>query len=229
MQVYKTIGASFEFGGLSNGVAPSNRKMLMLKIVEFFGLGIVPVELVSFSADIDQNIILLKWETATETNNKLFIIERSNDNFNFDRIERLKEKELPLKCSNILSRIFSISSGKGKVYYRLRQVDFDGTENLSDVIEVDYSMIPKVFSLSQNYPNPFNPTTTIKFDIPKEVKVTLKMYDMLGAEVATLVDEVMKPGYYKYEWNASQFASGVYFYRISAGNFISSKKLILLR
>jgi len=59
--------------------------------------------------------------------------------------------------------------------------------------------------------------------------VTLKMYDMLGAEVATLVDEVMKPGYYKYEWNASQFASGVYFYRISAGNFISSKKLILLR
>ena len=226
---YKTIGASFEFGGLSNGVAPSNRKMLMQKIVEFFGLGIVPVELVSFSADIDQNIILLKWETATETNNKLFIIERSNDNFNFDRIGEIEGKGTTTEMQQYTFKDASISSGKGKVYYRLRQVDFDGTENLSDVIEVDYSMIPKVFSLSQNYPNPFNPTTTIKFDIPKEVKVTLKMYDMLGAEVATLVDEVMKPGYYKYEWNASQFASGVYFYRISAGNFISSKKLILLR
>ena len=96
-------------------------------------------------------------------------------------------------------------------------------------MEVDYAVIPTVFSLSQNYPNPFNPITTIQFGIPKEVKVTLKMYDMLGAEVETLIDEVMEPGYYKFEWNASQFSSGVYFYRITAGNFVSAKKLILLR
>lgn len=226
---YKTIGASFEFGGLSNGTAPSNRKVLMQKIVEFFGLGIVPVELVSFNAEIEQNIIVLKWETATETNNQAFMIERSSDNFNFNKIGEIEGKGTTTEKQEYIFRDASISSGKGKVYYRLRQVDFDGTENLSDVIEVDYSMIPTVFNLSQNYPNPFNPMTTIRFDIPKEVKVTLKMYDMLGAEVETLIDEVMEPGYYKYEWNASQFSSGVYFYRITAGNFVSAKKLILLR
>jgi hypothetical protein len=226
---YKTIGASFEFGGLSNGTAPSNRKVLMQKIIEFFGLGIIPVELVSFNAEVEQNVIVLKWETATETNNQAFMIERSSDNFNFEKIGEIEGKGTTTEKQEYIFRDASISSGKGKVYYRLRQIDFDGTENLSDVIEVDYSMIPKVFNLSQNYPNPFNPMTTIRFDIPKEVKVTLKMYDMLGAEVETLIDEVMEPGYYKYEWNASKFASGVYFYRLTAGNFVSTKKLILLR
>jgi hypothetical protein len=226
---YKTIGASFEFGGLSNGTAPSNRKVLMQKIIEFFGLGIIPVELVSFNAEVEQNVIVLKWETATETNNQAFMIERSSDNFNFEKIGEIEGKGTTTEKQEYIFRDASISSGKGKVYYRLRQIDFDGTENLSEVIEVDYSMIPKVFSLSQNYPNPFNPMTTIRFDIPKEVKVTLKMYDMLGAEVETLIDEVMEPGYYKYEWNASKFASGVYFYRLTAGNFVSTKKLILLR
>ncbi|NWG28168.1 MAG: T9SS type A sorting domain-containing protein [Ignavibacteriaceae bacterium] len=226
---YKTIGASFEFGGLNNGTAPSNRKVLMQKIIEFFGLGIIPVELVSFNAEVEQNVIVLKWETATETNNQAFMIERSSDNFNFEKIGEIEGKGTTTEKQEYIFRDASISSGKGKVYYRLRQIDFDGTENLSDVIEVDYSMIPKVFNLSQNYPNPFNPMTTIRFDIPKEVKVTLKMYDMLGAEVETLIDEVMEPGYYKYEWNASKFASGVYFYRITAGNFVSAKKLILLR
>lgn len=226
---YKTIGASFEFGGLSNGTAPSNRKVLMQKIIEFFGLGIIPVELVSFNAEVEQNVIVLKWETATETNNQAFMIERSSDNFNFEKIGEIEGKGTTTEKQEYIFRDASIASGKGKVYYRLRQIDFDGTENLSDVIEVDYSMIPTVFNLSQNYPNPFNPMTTIRFDIPKEVKVTLKMYDMLGAEVETLIDEVMEPGYYKYEWNASKFASGVYFYRITAGNFVSTKKLILLR
>jgi hypothetical protein len=226
---YKTIGASFEFGGLNNGTAPSNRKVLMQKIIEFFGLGIIPVELVSFNAEVEQNVIVLKWETATETNNQAFMIERSSDNFNFEKIGEIEGKGTTTEKQEYIFRDASISSGKGKVYYRLRQIDFDGTENLSDVIEVDYSMIPKVFNLSQNYPNPFNPMTTIRFDIPKEVKVTLKMYDMLGAEVETLIDEVMEPGYYKYEWNASKFASGVYFYRLTAGNFVSTKKLILLR
>jgi len=68
-----------------------------------------------------------------------------------------------------------------------------------------------------------------KFDIPKEVKVTLKIYDALGSEVATLVNEIMEPGYYKHDWNAAQFASGVYFYRITAGSFVNTKKLLLLK
>ena len=82
---------------------------------------------------------------------------------------------------------------------------------------------------AQNYPNPFNPSTTIVFDIPEEAKVSLKIYDALGSEVATIVDEKLEPGYYKYEWNAKRFASGVYFYRLTAGTFTSTKKLMLLK
>jgi hypothetical protein len=114
-------------------------------------------------------------------------------------------------------------------YYRLKQVDLDGTETYFDVIEVDYAAIPKVFSLSQNYPNPFNPMTTIEFAIPKEAKVTLKIYDALGSEIETIVNDKMEPGYYKYQWNASGNASGIYFYRLTAGSFVSTKKLILLK
>ena len=96
-------------------------------------------------------------------------------------------------------------------------------------MEVDYSVVPTVFSLSQNYPNPFNPMTTIEFGIPKEVKVTLKVYDALGSEVETIINDEMEAGYYKYQWNGVNFASGVYFYRITAGGFVSTKKLMLLK
>lgn len=91
------------------------------------------------------------------------------------------------------------------------------------------TIIPVEFSLSQNYPNPFNPTTTIKFGIPKETKVILKVYDVLGKEISTIVNQKLEPGYYKYEWDASRFASGVYFYRIEAGSFVNIKKMMILK
>jgi hypothetical protein len=225
---YKTIGTSFEFGGLSDGTFPSTKKELMAKIIEFFGLNFVPVELVSFNADVDENRIKLKWETATETNNSGFVIERSGDNKSFERIGFIEGKGTTTEKQEYTFVDASVT-GKGKFYYRLKQLDLDGTESYSDVLEVDYAMVPKVFSLSQNYPNPFNPTTTIRFGIPKEVKVTLIIYDMLGSEVTTIVNEKMVPGYYEYQWNASNLASGVYFYRLTAGNFISTKKLLLLK
>jgi hypothetical protein len=92
-----------------------------------------------------------------------------------------------------------------------------------------YSTLPKVFALSQNYPNPFNPSTTIKFDLPKDSRVSLKLFNIIGQEVITLVNEEQKAGYKSVEWNASNVASGVYFYRIHAGDFVESKKLILLK
>ena len=225
---YKTIGTSFEFGGLSDGTFPSTKKELMAKIIEYFGLNFVPVELVSFNAEVDENRIKLKWETASEINNSGFVVERSGDNNSFERIGFIEGKGTTTEKQEYTFIDASIT-GKGKFYYRLKQVDLDGTETYSDVIEVDYAVVPKVFSLSQNYPNPFNPATTIQFGIPKEVKVTLKIYDMLGSEVATIVNEELVPGYYEYQWNASTFASGVYFYRITAGDFISTKKLMLLK
>lgn len=225
---YKTIGASFEFGGLNNGTSPSTKKELMEKIIDFFDLGVVPVELISFSAEVQENVISLKWETATEVNNSGFDVERSNDNISFVKLGFIEGKGTTTEKQEYVYRDSDVN-GKGKYYYRLKQVDFDGTESYSEIIEVDYALIPSVFSLSQNYPNPFNPSTTIQFGLPKEVKATLKIYDALGSEVATIINEILEPGYYEYQWNASNYASGVYFYRLTAGNFVSTKKLLLIK
>lgn len=89
--------------------------------------------------------------------------------------------------------------------------------------------IPNFYALFQNYPNPFNPTTTIEFHMPTARSVTLKIYNLLGQEVATLVSEKLKPGNYKYDWNARGFASGIYLYKLTAGDFVEMKKLVLLR
>jgi len=91
------------------------------------------------------------------------------------------------------------------------------------------SPIPQEIALSQNYPNPFNPTTTIEFSIPKAEHVTLKIYNLLGQQVLTLVSDKLTPGEYKYTWDASHLASGVYVYKLEAGNFSNTKKLILLK
>jgi hypothetical protein len=91
--------------------------------------------------------------------------------------------------------------------------------------------MPGIYSLSQNYPNPFNPSTTIQFTIPVGTygRTSLRVYDVLGREVATLVNEVKQPGTYSVTWDASGIASGVYFYRLHAGEFSSMKKMLLLK
>ena len=95
--------------------------------------------------------------------------------------------------------------------------------------------MPKQFTLGQNYPNPFNPTTSIRYELPKDSRVTLKVYDMLGKEVTTLVDGIREAGFKSVEWNASSAASGVYFYRLDAEaldhsqRFEYSRKMILIK
>ncbi len=98
----------------------------------------------------------------------------------------------------------------------------------SNIIEIEVGT-PSAYYISQNYPNPFNPSTTIRYQIPQDGIVTLKIYDILGAEVATLVNEEKVAGKYEVNFNASSLASGVYLYKIQAGDFISSKKMILLK
>jgi hypothetical protein len=100
--------------------------------------------------------------------------------------------------------------------------------NLTDVEESPMD-VPVEFSLKQNYPNPFNPSTTIRYELPKASHVTLTVYDLLGREVATLVNDVEEPGYKSVQWDASRFSSGVYFCRLTAGEFIQTRKLLLVR
>lgn len=94
---------------------------------------------------------------------------------------------------------------------------------------VSESGLAEMFTLKQNYPNPFNPSTTISYQIPKQSYVTLKVFDVLGSEIAVLVNENLKPGTYEIKFDASKFPSGVYYYKLTAGNFIETKKMILIK
>ena len=102
----------------------------------------------------------------------------------------------------------------------LKKESIDNSNNIN---------LPTEYGLSQNYPNPFNPSTTIDYQIPEKNFVSLKIYDILGRVVATLVDKEMNPGYYSANWNAGNLASGIYFYRLSSGSFVSTKKLMLIK
>ncbi len=117
----------------------------------------------------------------------------------------------------------------GKYSYRLKQIDFDGQFEYSDVVELEVNVLPTEFSLSQNYPNPFNPTTVIRFAIPQSSLVSLKVYDILGNEVAEIVNNELQAGYYNYEFDASRFSSGLYIYRLQTNDFIQTKKMMLIK
>jgi hypothetical protein len=111
---------------------------------------------------------------------------------------------------------------------RITRYDSTGT-GVGDPTGPVAGLIPKVFALSQNYPNPFNPMTTIKYDLPKDARVTLTIYDLLGRRVATLVDEEQRAGYRSVAWNGANVASGVYLYRIQAGEFTQTRRMLLLK
>jgi hypothetical protein len=201
----------------------------------------IPVELISFTANVNENSIILNWQTATETNNRGFEIERASSsttpgNQGWELIGFVNGNGTTTEPKSYSFVDESLNPG---VYrYRLKQIDFDGSFKYSDIIEVEVSS-PTEFSLEQNYPNPFNPTTKIKFTIPVSDSrflggtrgglVTLKVYDVLGNEITTLVNEEKPVGSYEVEWDASKLPSGVYFYTLSTGNFLSTKKMILLR
>ncbi len=105
----------------------------------------------------------------------------------------------------------------------------NGDVAVTSVEEIEPITLPETFRLQQNYPNPFNPTTTIEFAVAHRSKVSLKLFDLLGREIATLVDEEMTPGQYKLQFEGAHLPSGVYFYMMKAENFVASKKLILLK
>ena len=117
---------------------------------------------------------------------------------------------------------------EGKYQYRLKQIDLDGTSSYSNIVYVEITSLVN-FVLKQNYPNPFNPTTIIKYSIKESGLVKLKIYDLLGAEVAELVNEVKEAGYHSVEFNAATLPSGVYIYTMQVNGFTASKKMLLMK
>jgi ligand-binding sensor domain-containing protein len=186
---------------------------------------LVPVELTSFTASANGKEITLNWTTATELNNQGFEVQRKFSSSEFVTVGSVKGKGTTTS-PNHYSFVDKLING-GKYFYRLKQVDFSGTFEYSNAIEVEVKTLDK-FTLEQNYPNPFNPTTKISWQSPVNSRQTLKVFDILGNEVATLVDEEMEAGYHSVDFSASELPSGVYFYRLHVGNFIENKKMLLL-
>ena len=193
----------------------------------------LPVELATFNAAADGQSIKIIWETITEINNYGFEVER-------------KESYNKIPTNNSWQKIFFIN-GNGtsniphkysfadkyvknnfKYYYRLKIIDFSGKVEYSPEIKVDFHT-PVKFNLAQNHPNPFNPSTTINFELASKCNVLLKIYDALGNEVQTLLNEVKPAGKHKVEFNGTKLSSGIYFYKITAPDFVEIKKMILLK
>jgi hypothetical protein len=188
--------------------------------------GSIPVELASFSANVSGRNVMLNWITATELNNSGFEIERSADNLMWNKIGSVSGKGTTTEKS-----YYSFEDNNpvnGKSYYRLKQMDYDGSFEYSNTVEVDVN-IPIKFSLEQNYPNPFNPTTSIKYTINSKQNVQLSVYNVLGKEIALLVNEEKPAGNYEVNFDASNLSSGVYFYELRAGDFVDMKKMILIK
>jgi hypothetical protein len=187
---------------------------------------VTPVEFTSFTGSVDNGNILLTWSTATEENNSGFMVERSTDGISYTESGFVKGNGTTTEKQNYS---FTDKPGaNGIYYYRLRQQDYDGKVNYSEVITMKLD-IPADFNLAQNYPNPFNPSTTISFSVPVESFVTLSVYDLMGQEIVSLVKEVRQAGNYEINFDAAGLSSGTYIYKITAGNFIKSKKLMVLK
>ena len=190
---------------------------------------IVPVELFAFTASVRNSEIQLLWSTASELNNRGFEIERSvNEPNNFVTVGFVEGKGSSTEINYYSYTDNPQVSGVNQLYYRLKQVDFDGTFSYSDVVNITYD-VPAEFVLSQNYPNPFNPSTRISYFVPKESFVSIKVYDFLGREVTTLVNEAKSTGSYEIVFDTSNLPSGTYFYTLIAENYSTTKKMILLK
>jgi len=187
---------------------------------------VIPVELVSFNATVIEGKVKLSWFTATEINNSGFSIEKSRDGVNFKEIYFIAGNGTTTQ-RNVYSYTDNDVS-YGVYYYRLKQVDNDGTFNYHNIISVDLGS-PKSFLLEQNFPNPFNPTTKISWLSPVSGLQTLKVYNILGNEIATLVNEYKEAGRHEIEFDASKLASGVYIYKLTAGEFSQSRKMIIAK
>lgn len=193
---------------------------------------ILPVELSSFTSNLDARNVSLNWSTASELNNSGFDIERKLvEATSWSKIGNVSGHGTSNTVNNYQYEDRNLQSGKYN--YRLKQIDVNGNfkyYQLSSFVEVG---VPGKFALSQNYPNPFNPSTKINYDLPFDSRVAIKIFDITGKEVASVLNQTLTAGYYTANFNASNLASGVYFYQINAegGNqsFVKTLKMILIK
>ncbi|MEJ5262991.1 MAG: M14 family zinc carboxypeptidase [Ignavibacterium sp.] len=192
----------------------------------------IPVELISFTANANNNNVELSWTTSTETNNRGFEIQRTvilNEvkNLEWEPVGFVNGKGTTTEIQHY--SYIDKNLQPGKYLYRLKQIDYDGSYKYSNEIEVEI-ISPNKFVLEQNYPNPFNPGTTISWQSPVSGWQTIKLFDILGREVETIVDGYYEAGKHStfYIMN-STLPSGVYFYKLSIGSFSEIKRMVYLK
>ncbi|GAB4295688.1 MAG: hypothetical protein Kow0098_18210 [Ignavibacteriaceae bacterium] len=197
-----------------------------LWILDFLPDGITPVELNSFTANIIDNNVQLNWSTSTETNNSGFNIESLTDKHNWRNIAFI-----PGFGTTTNPQHYTYTDRNplpGINYYRLVQIDFDGTKKYYDPVEVTINS-PASFKLEQNFPNPFNPSTKIEFSLPSEEHVSLKIFNSLGENVAELINETLNAGTHQVTFDAKNLPTGIYIAKLETGSFIKSIKMTLLK
>ena len=196
--------------------------------INIYSYATLPVKLSTLNSTVIGRNIKLNWSTASEINNAGLEIELKIEKGKWKMVGFVKGSVNTSKPVNYSFEDTKLNSGKYN--YGLKQIDNNGNFeyfNLSSVVEI---ALPTKFDLSQNYPNPFNPVTKINFDLPADSKVTVIIYDLLGREVTKLLDnEFRTAGYYTVDFDASRFASGVYFYSFSADKFRSVKRMMLIK
>jgi aminopeptidase N len=195
----------------------------------------MPVELTSFSAEVKAGLIILKWKTVTEINNRGFEIERAKVSENIDA---LNPNQILFEVigfvngngSSTTKKDYSFAdhiSSFGKYVYRLKQDDFNGSYTYSSNVQVVAGAKPSSFTLNQNYPNPFNPSTTIRFEVPKNSRIKLTIYNMLGEAIRVLTDAFFEEGVYEKTFDARELASGVYIYELKSDDVLLRQKMVL--
>jgi hypothetical protein len=197
----------------------------------------LPIQLASFSGTANNNgNVLLTWVTLSEMNNYGFYVQR----------KRLNEQEyfeipgsfIPGHGTTNEPHTYTftdVAPGAGLWQYRLKQVDLNGAVHFAEPIQIDVvtgvreKNTPLAFALAQNFPNPFNPTTTIEFALPKAGYTTLKIFNLLGQEVGSLVDGLVDAGRHTTTWNASALPSSVYLYKLTSNGAVQTKRLVLMK
>ena len=224
---FTVYGNPNSYGGTSTvaDASTASDHLPVYATFDFFD-NLAPVELTSFTGSIKDGVVELNWSTATEVNNYGFEIQRSTDKVLWNKIGFVQGNG---NSNSPKDYSFTNKFAKdGVSYYRLKQIDADGKYEYSNVIELN-NKFPSNPSLSQNYPNPFNPATVINYSLPAAGHVSLKVYDVLGRKVSTLVNENQNSGKHVVNFNGSGLASGIYFYVLRTNNLVLSKKMSLLK
>ena len=187
----------------------------------------LPIEMNYFYSDTRDNIAQLHWSTVSESNNSGFEVQRLSADLNWTNLGFVKGAGNSAEPRSYSFQDRNLQSG---IYnYRLRQIDFNGNFVFFELPEAVMIGVPDSYFLEQNYPNPFNPVTKIVYGIPAAGIVKLKVFDMNGREVKTLINEYRNAGYYTVKFDAAGLASGAYVYRFESGDFFSVKKMVYLK